>query len=101
MPTEQLILRRTFPVPVTFADLRRAAMTALPHERELLARALGGHEAAELLLTLAEEEAAAAGCGVPKIRRLLIARLAGQICVAGRELLRALKMARGPRGVTL
>ncbi len=30
MPTEQLILRRTFPVPVTFADLRRAAMTANP-----------------------------------------------------------------------
>lgn len=28
MPTEQLILRRVFPVPVTFADLRRAAMTA-------------------------------------------------------------------------
>ncbi len=25
MPTEALILRRTFPVPVTFADLRRAA----------------------------------------------------------------------------
>ena len=25
MPTEQLILRRVFPVPVTFADLRRAA----------------------------------------------------------------------------
>ena len=24
MPTEQLILRRVFPVPVTFADLRRA-----------------------------------------------------------------------------
>ena len=30
MPTEQLILRRVFPVPVTFADLRRAAMTANP-----------------------------------------------------------------------
>ena len=26
MPTEALILRRTFPVPVTFADLRRAAL---------------------------------------------------------------------------
>ena len=30
MPTEQLILRRVFPVPVTFADLRRAALYCAP-----------------------------------------------------------------------
>ena len=32
MPTEQLILRRVFPVPVTFADLRRAA-GLMPYSR--------------------------------------------------------------------
>ena len=32
MPTEALILRRTFPVPVTFADLRRAA-GLMPYSR--------------------------------------------------------------------
>ena len=30
MPTEQLILRRVFPVPVTFADLRAAWPSAVP-----------------------------------------------------------------------
>ena len=30
MPTEQLILRRVFPVPVTFADLRRAYDLRVP-----------------------------------------------------------------------
>jgi len=30
MPTESLILRRVYPVPVTFADLRRAAMLPFP-----------------------------------------------------------------------
>ncbi len=33
MPTEQLILRRVFPVPVTFADLRRAHDAATPDIR--------------------------------------------------------------------
>ncbi len=33
MPTEQLIIRRVFPVPVTFADLRRAHDAATPDIR--------------------------------------------------------------------
>ena len=42
MPTEQLILRRVFPVPVTFADLRRAhddSIHKCPFREPIMARA--------------------------------------------------------------
>ena len=35
MPTEALILRRDFPLPVTFADLRRAAIITMSKQWEL------------------------------------------------------------------
>lgn len=54
MPTEQLILRRTFPVPVTFADLRRAHDSASPDARAWFAmgRWLSKHAGGVNLLTL-------------------------------------------------